>query len=114
MQTGFYLAEGLAGRDQSVLVAEGGPADTNRFLPGRRPGRAGPVGPCSRWGGQLIQTGFYLAEGLAGRDQPVFVADGLGQLTQELVGEGMATALYHLPAKNDRVNIIFLYLQQCN
>ncbi len=58
-------------------------------------------------------TGFYLAEGLAGRDQSVLIADGLGQLTQELVGEGMATALYHLPAKNDGVNIIFLYLQQC-
>jgi hypothetical protein len=23
-----------------------------------------------------MQTGFYLAEGLAGRDQPVLVADG--------------------------------------
>jgi hypothetical protein len=59
-------------------------------------------------------TGFYLAEGLAGRDQPVLVADGLGQLTQELVCEGMATALYHLPAENDAVNIISLYLQHCN
>jgi hypothetical protein len=49
-----------------------------------------------------MQTGFYLAEGLAGWDQPVLVADGLGQLTQELVGKGMATALYHLPAKKRR------------
>ncbi len=43
--------------------------------------------------GQLMQTVFfYLAEGLAGWDQPVFVADGLGQLTQTgfYLAEGLA------------------------
>jgi hypothetical protein len=76
MQTGYYLAEGLSGRDQPVLIADGWTCNANRFLPGRRPGRAGPAGPYSRWEALLMQTGFYLAEGLAGRDYPVLIADG--------------------------------------